>query len=249
MTEENKVLVSIGNVDIHESDVEAYLKSMNPQMAIQFQGEEGKKHILDELVRQELLLMDAEDRKLDQEEEFKKVFADTKKSLLKSYNFSKTIEGVEVSEDDMKKYYEENKAYFKKPESVHAAHILVDDKEKATGLAKQAREGADFADLAKEHSSCPSSQNGGDLGTFGRGQMVPEFDQKVFDMKDGEISEPVKTQFGYHIIKRIEGKPEEEKSFDEVRGEIQMELTRQKQQERYLDKVAELEKKYKVEYK
>lgn len=249
MTEENKVLVSIGNVDIHESDVEAYLKSMNPQMAIQFQGEEGKKHILDELVRQELLLMDAEDRKLDQEEEFKKVFADTKKSLLKSYNFSKTIEGVEVSEDDMKKYYEENKAYFKKPESVHAAHILVDDKEKATDLAKQAREGADFADLAKEHSSCPSSQNGGDLGTFGRGQMVPEFDQKVFDMKDGEISEPVKTQFGYHIIKRIEGKPEEEKSFDEVRGEIQMELTRQKQQERYLDKVAELEKKYKVEYK
>ena len=249
MTEENKVLVSIGNVDIHESDVEAYLKSMNPQMAIQFQGEEGKKHILDELVRQELLLLDAEDRKLDQEEEFKKVFADTKKSLLKSYNFSKTIEGVEVSEDDMKKFYEENKDYFKKPESVHAAHILVDDKEKAAELAKQAHEGADFAELAKEHSSCPSNQNGGDLGTFGRGQMVPEFDQKVFEMEDGEISDPVKTQFGYHIIKRFEGRLEEAKSFDDVRGEIQMELTRQKQQERYLEKVAELEKKYKVEYK
>ena len=141
MTEENKVLASIGQMDIHQSDVDAYLKSMNPQMAIQFQGEEGKKHILDELVRQELLLLDAEDRKLDEEEEFKKVFADTKKSLLKSYNFSKTIEGVEVSEEDMKKYYEENKDYFKKPESVHAAHILIDDEEKAADLAKQAREG------------------------------------------------------------------------------------------------------------
>lgn len=249
MTEENKVLASIGQMDIHQSDVDAYLKSMNPQMAIQFQGEEGKKHILDELVRQELLLLDAQDRKLDEEEEFKKVFADTKKSLMKSYNFSKTIEGVEVSEEDMKKYYVENKDYFKKPESVHAAHILIDDEEKAADLAKQAREGADFADLAKEHSSCPSNQNGGDLGTFGRGQMVPEFDQKVFDMEDGEISDPVKTQFGYHIIKRFEGSPEEAKSFDDVRGEIQMELTRQKQQQRYLDKVAELEKKYKVEYK
>ena len=71
MTEENKVLASIGQMDIHQSDVDAYLKSMNPQMAIQFQGEEGKKHILDELVRQELLLLDAEDRKLDEEEEFK----------------------------------------------------------------------------------------------------------------------------------------------------------------------------------
>ena len=249
MTEENKVLASIGNVDIHESDVDAYLKSMNPQMAIQFQGDEGKKHILDELVRQELLLMDAMDKKMDEDEEFKKVFADTKKSLLKSYNFSKTIEGVEVSEDDMKKFYEENKRFFKQPESVHAAHILVDEEEKAADLAKQARDGADFGELAKEHSSCPSNQNGGDLGTFGRGQMVPEFDEKVFDMKDGEISDPVKTQFGYHVIKRIEGNPEEEKSFDEVRGEIQMELTRQKQQERYLEKVAELEKKYKVEYK
>ncbi|WP_215507511.1 peptidylprolyl isomerase [Peptoniphilus sp. EMRHCC_23] len=218
-------------------------------MAIQFQGDEGKKHILDELVRQELLLLDALDKKMDEDEEFKKVFADTKKSLLKSYNFSKTIEGVEATEEDMKKFYEENKQFFKKPESVHAAHILVDEEAKAADLAKQAREGADFGELAKEHSTCPSNQNGGDLGSFARGQMVPEFDEKVFGMKDGEISDPVKTQFGYHIIKRIEGNPEEEKSFDEVRGEIQMELTRQKQQERYLEKVAELEKKYKVEYK
>ncbi|MDY3118014.1 MAG: peptidylprolyl isomerase [Peptoniphilus sp.] len=249
MTEENKVLASIGNVDIHQSDVDAYVKSMNPQMALQFQGEEGKKYILDELVRQELLLLDAVDKKMDEEEEFKKVFADTKKSLLKSYNFSKTIEGVEVTEDEMKEFYEENKAFFKKPESVHAAHILVDDEKKAKDLSKQIKEGADFEALAKEHSSCPSNERGGDLGTFGRGQMVPEFDEKVFAMEDGEISDPVKTQFGYHVIKRIAGQPEEEKSFDEVRGEIQMELTRQKQQRLYLDKVGELEKKYKVEYK
>lgn len=247
MTEENKLLATVEDVEIHESDVDAYLKSMNPQMAMQFQGDEGKQHILNELIRQELLLKDALDQNMDEEEEFKKAFKDTKNSLLKSYNFSKVIEGAEVSEEHMKAFYEENKQFFKQPESVHAAHILVDDEAKAREIAKQLEEGADFETLAKEESSCPSKERGGDLGTFGRGQMVPEFDKKVFSMKDGEISEPVKTEFGYHIIHRIEGTPEASRSYDEVKGEINMELMRRKQQELYLNKVDELEKKYNVE--
>ena len=246
MTEENKVLASVDGMDIHASDVDAYLQSMNPQMAMQFQGEEGKKQVLDELIRQELLLKDALDKKMDGEEEFKKVFQDTKRSLLKSYNFSKTIEGVEVSDDETKAFYEENKQFFKKPESVHAAHILVDDEDKAKEIAQKLDEGADFEELAKEHSSCPSSERGGDLGNFGRGQMVPEFDEKVFSMEDGTISEPVKTQFGYHIIKRIDSEPEVARAYDEVKGEINMEITRRKQQEKYLEKVSGLEEKHNV---
>lgn len=246
MTEENKVLASVDGMDIHESDVDAYLKSMNPQMAMQFQGEEGKKHVLDELIRQELLLKDALDNKMDEEEEFKKVFEDTKRSLLKSYNFSKAIEGVEVSDDETKAFYDENKQFFKKPESVHAAHILVDNEDKAKEIAQKLDEGADFEELAKEHSTCPSSERGGDLGSFGRGQMVPEFDEKVFAMKDGTISEPVKTQFGYHIIKRIGSEPEVVRDYDDVKSEINMEITRRKQQEKYLEKVNGLEKKYNV---
>ncbi|MDD7363732.1 MAG: peptidylprolyl isomerase [Peptoniphilus sp.] len=249
MTEENKLLATVDGVEIHASDVDAYLQSMNPQMAIQFQGEEGKQHILDELIRQELLLKDALDRHLDDEEEFKKVFKDTKHSLLKSYNFSKAIEGASVSEEEQKAFYEENKQFFKSPESVHAAHILVDDEDKAKDIAKQLNDGANFEELAKKESTCPSNERGGDLGTFGRGQMVPEFDEKVFDMKDGEISDPVKTQFGYHIIKRIEGQPEEMRDYDDVKDEINMELMRRKQQELYLNKVNELEKHYKVERK
>jgi len=81
-----------------------------------------------------------------------------------------------------------------------ARHILVDSAEKCAELKTQIEDGADFADLAKQHSSCPSSSNGGDLGEFGPGMMVPEFDKVVFSADIGAVQGPVKTQFGYHLL-------------------------------------------------
>lgn len=81
-----------------------------------------------------------------------------------------------------------------------ARHILVDTEEQCEALKTQIAGGADFADVAKEHSSCPSSANGGDLGSFGPGQMVPEFDTVVFSAPVNEVQGPVKTQFGYHLL-------------------------------------------------
>ena len=81
-----------------------------------------------------------------------------------------------------------------------ARHILVDSEEKCAQLKKDIEEGADFAKIAEENSTCPSGKKGGDLGTFGPGQMVPEFDQVVFSAPVGEVQGPVKTQFGYHLL-------------------------------------------------
>ena len=82
-----------------------------------------------------------------------------------------------------------------------ASHILVKTEDQANDLKQQIADGASFADLAKEHSQCPSGQSGGSLGEFGQGQMVPEFDAVIFsDLPIGQVSEPVKTQFGYHLI-------------------------------------------------
>ncbi len=81
-----------------------------------------------------------------------------------------------------------------------ARHILVDSEEKCNELKTQIAEGAAFAELAKQHSSCPSGNNGGDLGSFGPGQMVPEFDKVVFSADIGSVEGPVKTQFGYHLL-------------------------------------------------
>jgi peptidyl-prolyl cis-trans isomerase C len=85
---------------------------------------------------------------------------------------------------------------------VQASHILVQTLEEVTQLTEQLNSGADFAELAKRHSKCPSGQNGGDLGLFGRGQMVQPFENVSFDLPVGGISEAVQTQFGYHLIKR-----------------------------------------------
>jgi peptidyl-prolyl cis-trans isomerase C len=87
-----------------------------------------------------------------------------------------------------------------------ARHILVDSEEKCQSLIDDIRNGADFATVAKEHSSCPSKRDGGNLGTFGRGQMVPEFDTACFDGEVGEIQGPIKTQFGYHVVEVTERK-------------------------------------------
>lgn len=81
-----------------------------------------------------------------------------------------------------------------------ARHILVDSQQAAEDLKQQIENGADFADLARQHSSCPSGKNGGELGSFGRGQMVPEFDQVVFSAEVGKVHGPVQTQFGYHLL-------------------------------------------------
>ena len=83
-----------------------------------------------------------------------------------------------------------------------ASHILVEKQSQALKVLDELKAGGNFADLAKKYSTCPSGKRGGDLGQFGRGQMVKEFEQATFAMKVGEISQPVKTQFGYHIIKR-----------------------------------------------
>ncbi|MCA8951629.1 MAG: peptidylprolyl isomerase [Planctomycetes bacterium] len=85
-----------------------------------------------------------------------------------------------------------------------ARHILVDSEAACLDLKQQIEGGADFADLAKQHSSCPSGQRGGDLGTFGQGQMVPEFDKVVFNGEVGVVHGPVKTQFGYHLLEITE---------------------------------------------
>ena len=85
---------------------------------------------------------------------------------------------------------------------VRASHILVETEQQAQSLMEQVRNGANFADLARQHSRCPSSRAGGDLGQFGRGQMVPEFEQAAFDNPVGALVGPVRTQFGYHLVLR-----------------------------------------------
>ncbi|MGA7828910.1 MAG: peptidylprolyl isomerase [Geobacteraceae bacterium] len=139
---------------------------------------------------------------------------------------------VTISDADAKKFYDENSDKFKQPETVKASHILIGvapnasaeekakAKEKAEALLKRAKAGEDFATLAKENSTCPSAPQGGNLGYFSKGQMVPAFEKAAFSMKPGEISDIVETQFGYHIIKVTDKKPASTVPFKDAKKEI-----------------------------
>jgi peptidyl-prolyl cis-trans isomerase D len=152
---------------------------------------------------------------------------------------------------DIERYYNDNVQQFTTPEQVRASHILLktegkDDaavKAKAEDVLKQTRSGADFAELAKKFSEDESNaKNGGDLDYFGRGRMVPEFDQAVFAMKPGQISDLVKTQYGYHIIKLVEKKEGATRSLADVRQQITDQLAFERAQAQASDLAQNLEK-------
>lgn len=164
-----------------------------------------------------------------------------------------------VSEEEIRAFYDQNPDKFKRDETVKASHILIgaestasaDDKKKAREKAGQLRKelagGADFAALAKGNSTCPSSQQGGDLGFFGKGQMVPAFEKAAFALKPGEISDVVETQFGYHIIKLTERKPAETTAFKDAKAKIEEFLKGQKVNEAIQKYLADAKKTAKIE--
>ncbi|MGM0557538.1 MAG: peptidylprolyl isomerase [Myxococcota bacterium] len=168
-----------------------------------------------------------------------------KEDMRKSERLKKHLEGkydIKVTDEDAKEYYTKNAESFEKPQRVKASHILLkaegedekkaaEAKKKAEELVKKAKGGADFAELAKTHSEGPSAKRGGDLGFFPKGRMVPEFDEVAFQMKKGDISEPVKTRFGYHVIKVTDKKEAGKQSFADAKEEIMQRLEREKLRE------------------
>lgn len=243
---DNKVLLSIEGFEVREEDVNQFLAKMG-QEGHQFNNEEGKKQIATELMNQHLIYLDAVETGLEEDPAFKDELAAAKEQILRQYSMQKILASVYVSDNEAKEYFDSHQDQFKKIYRYKASHILVDTEEKAKEVKEKLDSNEKFEDLAKEVSSCPSSQNGGDLGAFATGQMVPEFDQALENMEKDEISNPVKTQFGYHIIKLVDKDLARDVDFESNKKDIQSLLLAQKQQDAYVEKTNELQEKYKVE--
>ncbi len=243
---DNIVLAIVDGREIKESDVQALLNNLG-QNAAYFNGPDGRKKLVDELVMHELMYSDAMEKGLEKEDEFISVMETMKKSMLQQYNMRKMFNNVAVTEEEINDFYEKNKATYKTDEMVKASHVLIDSEEKADEVLEDITDGLSFEEAAEKYSSCPSKQNGGDLGQFGKGQMVKEFEDAVFSMEIGEISEPIKTQFGYHIIKLTDHIPARSSELKEVYQEVKDGCFAEKQEKIYLDKKAELVEKYKIE--
>ncbi len=243
---ENKVLAVVNGKEISEDTVLRFLNDLGPQMAMQFQSPEGIKRVVDELVNQEIIYLDALENGLDNDDTFKQELERVKEGLVKQYALNTLLAKVNATEEELVDFYNQNKEKFQKPESAVASHILVETEEKANEIIKEINEGLAFEEAAKKYSSCPSKEQGGNLGEFSRGQMVPEFEEATFSMETETISNPVKTQFGYHIIKLIAKNEEALSTFDEVKDQLTQQVVGMKQQEVYLNKTNELKQKYEV---
>ena len=245
---ENKILAKVGALTVTEKEVDDFLAELGAR-AQGYNNPEGRKVILQEIINSKLLLLDARHNLLETEPEFKAELAKLRENLLINYAGNKVISAVKVNDEDVKKYYDENLDKFKQGETVNADHILVDSEEKALEILAKIESGEiSFGDAAREYSSCPSGQRGGNLGDFGRGQMVPEFDSAVFELEVDEITKaPVKTQFGYHLIKLNSKSEASVMPFEQIAAQIGEMVLNEKRREAYERKINQLKILYPVE--
>ncbi len=194
--------------------------------------------LVDSIIDTKLAAADARTRKLHEDGDFRARMDRIEEQLLQRIVLQQEM-NREITEDALRDRYKRMVDGFESKEEVHARHILLKTEEDAKAVIVKLDKGSDFPDLAKEKSTGPSGPNGGDLGFFGRGQMVPEFEKVAFDMETGKHSwEPVKTQFGFHVIKIEARRKAEVPSFDKVADQLRGEIS----QERGTTYVAKLRK-------
>lgn len=244
MTEKNNdILAEVNGKKISQKDVVGFISQM--QGGQQFLNPQGIHQIADELVNQELMYIDAIENKLDQDKEFTDQLQITKENMLKNYAMHLLFEKIKVSDDEIKEYYEHNKEVVKRPKSYKASHILVNDEQTANKVLNEIKEGLSFEEAADKYSNDKASK-GGDLGEFPKGAMVKEFEEALDKFSEGEISKPVKTQFGYHIIKLDHTHDEYLPDLDEIKDRIHDTLLMIKRQEKYLEKTNKIKEKVEV---
>jgi peptidyl-prolyl cis-trans isomerase C len=218
--QDSKVLAKVGERAVTAADVDQAAKDMAQQFQ-NFPEAERRARVLDSLIDFTTFAVLAEQAGLDQDEELKRRLVLLRARALHNDYFVKKIQST-VSDDMLKTRFDTETAKMKPEQQIKARHILVKTIEEANAIIEKLEGGADFAELAKTESTGPSGPKGGDLGTFGKGQMVPAFEEAAFSMEKGGYSkQPVKTKFGFHIIK-VEDKldqplPTFEQSKDQLR--------------------------------
>ncbi len=243
----SEVLAKVNGVDITREEFEIMKRSLGKEILKKLQGDDAEDALLDEMINQKMIYFDAKDKKLDETEEFQKQLEILKENLLIQFGVNKIVEVEPITDEEKRAFYEEHKDVFVRSGEVEASHILVDDEALAREIYIKIDKGVPFEELAEKHSTCPSKTSGGSLGKFGRGQMVPEFESVAFALEENEVSIPVKTQFGYHVIRVDKKYPQQQIEFDLIEPEIEATLIEKKQHEQYVKAIEEFHQKYEVQ--
>ena len=242
------ILVTVNGKSITKQDAQAFVTAQAPQANFADLKPEEKKMITDRLVEKQLFTELAAKEGIDKKPEFKRNMDKIKDELLVNMWMKEQMDNAVVSDSESKEFYEKNAAQFMDKATMHARHILVASEKSAQEIIEtlKALSGEalknKFIDLAKTKSTGPSGPKGGDLGTFNKGQMVPEFSKAAWALENGQITAvPVKTQFGYHVIyleTKSEAKP---MAYENVKEKIITSL----KQKQFAAKITEMAKELK----
>lgn len=225
----NAVIAKVNGAEIRQSDL-AIAEEELGQSLQQLDPASRRESLISFLIDMKIVAKAAEDKKVGDSPDFKQRLAFARNRLLMDGVLADEGKAA-VTDDAMKKVYEEATKQASGEKEVRARHILVQTEDEAKAIKAELEKGADFAKLAKEKSKDPGAADGGDLGFFTKEQMVPEFSAVAFALEPGKISDPVKSQFGWHVIKVEEKRDRKPPDFDQVKGQIQAYVTRKAQAE------------------
>lgn len=239
---DDTVVATVNGMNITDGDLSLAMANLDQQFA-QLPEDQRRGAALSALIEIRLLASKAKEKGYDKDPDFQKRMAFLQERALHSEFVDKEVAAA-VTDEMVRARYDKQLADTPPSNEVHARHILVKTKEEAEAIIKELDGGADFEKLAKEKSTGPSGPNGGDLGYFRQGQMVPEFEKAAFGLSAGAYSEePVKTQFGWHVIKVEDKRAVQPPAFDEVKDQIRSALLR----ETYFDMVKKMREAAKVD--
>ncbi len=240
---EDKVVATVNGKTLTEFDMSQAEQEIGADIG-QLPPPTKRRVLVEYLIENQIFADASEGAKLNSGDNFEARLRYWKRRAMREAYFDKSIMGA-VTDDEAKKFYDEQVKQLKPEEEVQARHILVDAEDKAKEIAGKLKAGGDFAQLAKESSKDPGSKDdGGMLGFFGRNQMVPEFEQAAFALKKGEVSAPVKSQFGWHVIKLEDRREKKPPPFEQIKDRIKGSLVHKKAQE----VAGDLRGKAKIEY-
>lgn len=241
-----RMLVRVSNKSISENDLKAKLARLPPYY--QSIISKDKKRYIEDMIVEMLCYEEGIRKGIDKDKEVKELVSEAKKKIIMAKVIKNEVEDkVVVTELEMKKFYDEHKDEFKKPDMWRASHVLVTDENAAKAILDELSKGAKFEDIARARSIDATASRGGDIGFFRAGQLVPDFERTCLKLNVGETSDVVKTQFGYHIIKLTAKKEGGVQSYDEAKRAIETELKKEKRSELFNKMVMSLKDRYGVQ--
>jgi peptidyl-prolyl cis-trans isomerase C len=238
------ILASFGGQTITLGELNQLWEQVPEEYKLQL----DKSMLLDQMISEKLLMQEAKNMGLEEDndvlEQIKKM---TEQILVQVLIEREILDKIKVNDEEVLEYYDQNKESFTEKEQVHLYNILLESEEEAQDILEQLKAGEDFIEIAKEKSTGPSAAQGGDLGYLTKGTIIPEIEEVVFALEVEELSEVVKTDFGFHILKITEKKPETVKALEEVKEDIIQTLLPAKQKEAFDNLLEELKGRAEIE--